>query len=74
MRMAPLLRPDPGRGRRRPDRTGRDASTRCATTLERRRDEYGFSYVVVHEPEMEAFGEVVSRLAGTWTRTTPPSS
>jgi probable F420-dependent oxidoreductase len=34
-------------------------------TLEQRREEYGFSYVVVHEPEMEAFGEVVARLAGT---------
>lgn len=34
-------------------------------TLEQRRDEYGFSYIVVHEPEMEAFGEVVSRLSGT---------
>jgi probable F420-dependent oxidoreductase len=34
-------------------------------TLQARREEYGFSYVVVHEPEMEAFGEVVSRLAGT---------
>lgn len=36
-----------------------------AETLQQRREEYGFSYVVVHEPEMEAFGEVVSRLAGT---------
>ena len=34
-------------------------------TLQQRREEYGFSYVVVHEPEMEAFGEVVARLAGT---------
>ena len=34
-------------------------------TLQRRREEYGFSYVVVHEPEMEAFGEVVAKLAGT---------
>jgi probable F420-dependent oxidoreductase len=33
--------------------------------LQQRREEYGFSYVVVHEPEMEAFGEVVARLAGT---------
>ena len=33
--------------------------------LQRRREEYGFSYVVVHEPEMEQFGEVVARLAGT---------
>lgn len=34
-------------------------------TIQQRREEYGFSYVVVHEPEMEAFGEVVARLAGT---------
>ncbi len=34
-------------------------------TLQKRREEYGFSYVIVHEPEMEAFGEVVARLAGT---------
>jgi len=33
--------------------------------LQQRREEYGFSYVVVHEPEMEQFGEVVARLAGT---------
>lgn len=36
-----------------------------AETLQRRREEYGFSYVVVHDPEMEAFAEVVARLAGT---------
>jgi probable F420-dependent oxidoreductase len=34
-------------------------------TLQRRREEYGLSYIVVHEGEMEAFGEVVARLAGT---------
>ncbi len=34
-------------------------------TLQQRREEYGFSYIVVHEPEMEQFGEVVARLAGT---------
>jgi alkanesulfonate monooxygenase SsuD/methylene tetrahydromethanopterin reductase-like flavin-dependent oxidoreductase (luciferase family) len=34
-------------------------------TLQQRREEYGFSYVVVHEPEMVDFAEVVSRLAGT---------
>jgi probable F420-dependent oxidoreductase len=33
--------------------------------LQQRREEYGLSYVVVHEPEMEQFGEVVARLAGT---------
>lgn len=34
-------------------------------TLQRRREEFGLTYIVVHEPEMEAFAEVVSRLAGT---------
>jgi probable F420-dependent oxidoreductase len=34
-------------------------------TLQARREEYGFSYWVVHEPEMEAFSAVVARLAGT---------
>lgn len=34
-------------------------------TLVQRREEYGFNYVVVHDPEMAAFGEVVARLAGT---------
>ncbi|HZT65695.1 MAG TPA: TIGR03621 family F420-dependent LLM class oxidoreductase [Acidimicrobiales bacterium] len=33
-------------------------------TLEARRQRWGFNYVVVHQPEMEAFAEVVSRLAG----------
>jgi probable F420-dependent oxidoreductase len=34
-------------------------------TLQQRREEYGFSYVVVHDPEMEAFAPVVAQLAGT---------
>lgn len=34
-------------------------------TLEQRREEYGFSYIVVHDPEMEQFAQVVARLAGT---------
>lgn len=33
-------------------------------TLQQRREELGLSYIVVHEPEMEQFGEVVARLAG----------
>ena len=33
-------------------------------TLEQRRERWGFSYWVVHEPEMEAFAEVVKRLDG----------
>jgi hypothetical protein len=36
-----------------------------AETLQERREEFGFSYWVVHEPEMEAFAPVVARLAGT---------
>lgn len=34
-------------------------------TLQQRREEYGFSCIVVHDPEMEAFAPVVGRLAGT---------
>jgi probable F420-dependent oxidoreductase len=33
--------------------------------LHERRERWGFSYVVVHEAEMDAFADVVSRLAGT---------
>jgi len=36
-----------------------------AEVLRQRREEYGFSYVVVHEPEMEQFAAVVAKLAGT---------
>lgn len=36
-----------------------------AETLRRRREEFGLSYIVVHEPEMERFAEVVAKLAGT---------
>jgi probable F420-dependent oxidoreductase len=34
-------------------------------TLQQRRERFGFSYVVVHEAEMEAFAPVVAALAGT---------
>jgi probable F420-dependent oxidoreductase len=34
-------------------------------TLQQRREEFGFSYVVVHEAEMEALAPVVATLAGT---------
>ncbi len=34
-------------------------------TLRRRRDEFGFSYIVVHEAEMEAFAPIVAELTGT---------
>ena len=33
-------------------------------TLEQRREQFGFNYWVVHEAEMEEFGQVVARLAG----------
>ncbi|HUQ38669.1 MAG TPA: TIGR03621 family F420-dependent LLM class oxidoreductase [Acidimicrobiales bacterium] len=33
-------------------------------TIEQRREEYGFSYWVVHDPEIESFAPVVERLAG----------
>ena len=33
-------------------------------TLQERRERYGFSYVVILEPVMEAFAPVVERLAG----------
>lgn len=36
----------------------------CETLL-RRRDEYGFSYWVVHDGDIDAFAPVVARLAGT---------
>ena len=36
-----------------------------AEVLQKRREEYGFSYVVVHEPEMDEFAGVVAKLAGT---------
>ncbi len=36
-----------------------------AETLRRRRDQFGFSYIVVHEAEMEALAPVVATLAGT---------
>jgi nucleoside phosphorylase len=34
-------------------------------TLRHRRELYGFSYIVVHEAEMEAFAPVVAVLSGT---------
>jgi probable F420-dependent oxidoreductase len=36
-----------------------------ADTLRARRDRFGFSYIVVHEAEMEAFAPVVAELTGT---------
>jgi hypothetical protein len=34
-------------------------------TLRKRREELGFSYIVVHEAEMEALAPVIAELAGT---------
>jgi hypothetical protein len=34
-------------------------------TLQKRREELGFSYIVVHEAEMEAMAPVIAALAGT---------
>jgi hypothetical protein len=34
-------------------------------SLRRRREEFGFSYIVVHEAEMEALAPVVAALHGT---------
>jgi probable F420-dependent oxidoreductase len=34
-------------------------------TLRKRREEYGFSYIVVHEGEMDALAPVIAELAGT---------
>ena len=33
--------------------------------LRARREELGFSYIVVHEPEMDALAPVIAELAGT---------
>ena len=40
-------------------------SRRDSETLVRRREEYGFSYWVVHDGDIDAFAPVVERLAGT---------
>jgi hypothetical protein len=34
-------------------------------TLRKRREEYGFSYIVVHEGEMDSLAPVIAELAGT---------
>jgi len=33
--------------------------------LQQRRERWGFSYVVIHEGEVDAFAPVVARLTGT---------
>jgi probable F420-dependent oxidoreductase len=40
-------------------------TAQIAETLRQRREEFGFSYIVVHEAEMEALAPVVAELAGT---------
>ena len=40
-------------------------SDQIAETLQERRETFGFSYIVVHEAEMEAFAPVVAALSGT---------
>jgi probable F420-dependent oxidoreductase len=41
------------------------STEQIAESLRARRQEYGFSYIVVHEAEMEAFAPVVAELTGT---------
>jgi probable F420-dependent oxidoreductase len=40
-------------------------TAQIAETLRQRREEFGFSYIVVHEAEMEALAPVVAELTGT---------
>jgi probable F420-dependent oxidoreductase len=40
-------------------------TAQIAETLRARRERFGFSYIVVHEAEMEAFAPVVAELTGT---------
>ena len=37
----------------------------CEKLLQKRREQLGFSYIVVHDAEIETFAPVVARLAGT---------
>ena len=41
------------------------SATEIAETLRKRREELGFSYIVVHEAEMDALAPVIAELAGT---------
>jgi probable F420-dependent oxidoreductase len=41
------------------------STDQIAETLRERRETFGFSYIVVHEAELEAFAPVVSALSGT---------
>jgi hypothetical protein len=40
-------------------------ASEIAETLRKRREELGFSYIVVHEAEMDALAPVIAELAGT---------
>jgi hypothetical protein len=40
-------------------------TSEIAETLYKRREELGFSYIVVHEAEMDALAPVIAELAGT---------
>lgn len=63
-RFAPLFGLSPDEAREVPIALAGTADE-MAAVLEQRREEYGFSYVVVHEPEMDDFAAVVAKLAGT---------
>jgi hypothetical protein len=62
--LAPAFGLTPSSCRRRPSRwwgRWRRSPRRCS----KRREELGFSYIVVHEAEMEALAPVIAELAGT---------
>jgi probable F420-dependent oxidoreductase len=62
--LAPMFGIDPGEALELPLALVGTVDQIC-DDLVQRREEYGFSYIVVHDPEMEAFAPVVERLAGT---------
>ena len=62
--MAPLFGLTPDEARQVPVALAGTVDEMCEL-LRQRREEYGLSYVVVQEPSMDEFAEVVSRLAGT---------
>lgn len=62
--MAPMVGVEPEEALRIPVAMVGSVAQVCES-LEERREEYGFSYIVLHEPEMEDFAPVVAKLAGT---------
>ena len=62
--VGPRLRPDARAVARRARRTHR-LGERDRRHAAERRQELGFSYIVVHEPEMDALAPVIAQLAGT---------